>query len=309
MQRRRPRYRRDRETPPLELTDRDIAILHEVYRHRFLRTTQIVSLAEGGTQGMQRRLRRLYDKGYLDRPEATRRNGGGANHEMVYAIGDKGAAELLGCRHIRVNPGRWRDKNRQVSESHIDHELRVADVMVSIELTCRESGAIRLIRDDEILYRAPEATQDKPNPFQIGATLEDNPGKTHRTLTPDAVFGLHFTKEDEVAYFFLEVDRGTMPLRRKSLTQSSIFKKFLIYYEWWQAQGHRTAFNMDAFRVLFVGEGHERTRNMLSLNALVRKDEGWRAFLFTDAPRLLSHANVLEAPWRNGKREITTLLE
>ena len=297
-------------TPPLEITDRDIEILDHVYRHRFLRTTHIASLVGGSTQCIQRRLRRLYDKGCVDRPEGKRLDcSSGNNHPMIYAIGDKGASELLKRRYIGYNPGRWRDKNREVKEHHINHELLVADVMVAVELACRKCGAIRLVREDEILYRAPAATQDKRNPFQIGATIEHNREKRYKTQTADALFGLHFLEEDEVAYFFLEADRATMPIRRRTLGPSSIFKKFLIYYMWWQGKGHESAFNMSAFRVLFVTEGQERSRNMLAGNTAIRKDGGWTGFLFAHAPGLLSHTNILEAPWRNGKDELTKLTE
>ena len=52
-------------------------------------------------------------------------------------------------------------------------------------------------------------------------------------MTPDAIFGLHYLHKPEGAnraYFFLEVDRGTMPVVRRSLKETSIYRKLLAYH-------------------------------------------------------------------------------
>jgi hypothetical protein len=62
-----PRFNRVAEIAAVQLTDRDRAIIEQVHRHRFLRSSHIAALLGGSTQQLLRRLQRLYHKGYLER--------------------------------------------------------------------------------------------------------------------------------------------------------------------------------------------------------------------------------------------------
>ena len=261
-------------------------------------------------QWVTRRLERLFDHGYVDRPPAKKREHlNGSNRPMVHALDDRGAQELYKRGLIRSNPGRWAEKNRGVGEAFIDHELLVADVMTAIEVACRKESAVRFMPSDEILARAPWETQSKPKPLQLKATVQYRGKTLSQTTTPDGMFGIEFLKDDDEAFFFLEADRGTMPQHRSDTLQSFIFKKFLVYYGCWQEQGHEKELGIGNFRVLFVTDTPQRSRNMLAASRPIREDGGWRGFLFADKETLLTHPNILEAPWRNGKGEITNLLE
>jgi len=61
---RKKRFRREPEGR-LQLTERDLAILRQVFRHRFLRSTHLQALMGGG-QGLLRRLAELYHHAFLD---------------------------------------------------------------------------------------------------------------------------------------------------------------------------------------------------------------------------------------------------
>ena len=313
MRKRRDRFRRDptRSSGP-QIEPRDIEILRRLHERRFLRTTHIVELlgTDHSAQGITRRLGRLFDHGYVDRPLAKKREHlNGTNRPMVHALGDLGAQELYRRGLIRKNAGRWAEKNRAVGEAFIDHELLTADVLTAIEEGCRNSGKVRFIPPDEILARAPWETQEKQKPLQLGATVEYR-GKTvsQRTM-PDGMFAIEFLEDGDEALFFLEADRGTMPQHRSDTLQSFIFKKFLLYYGWWQKQGHEKELGIENFRVLFVADTPQRSQNMFVASQAIREDGGWRGFLFAHKETLLTHPNILEAPWRNGKGEITNLLE
>jgi DNA-binding IclR family transcriptional regulator len=52
----------------MTLTPRDLLILRAVYRHRLLRSTHLIALADGSRQTTLRRLQLLFHHGYLDRP-------------------------------------------------------------------------------------------------------------------------------------------------------------------------------------------------------------------------------------------------
>jgi hypothetical protein len=66
---RRKRYHRASDRP-VALTERDIDIIAHVARHRFLRSDHVAALVGGSQQRILRRLRLLFDNGYLDRPTA-----------------------------------------------------------------------------------------------------------------------------------------------------------------------------------------------------------------------------------------------
>lgn len=313
MRKRRDRFTRDpKRSPAPEIQARDVEIFRRLHERRFLRTTHIVRLvsAEHSGQCVTRRLERLFDHGYVDRPRAKKREHlNGSNKPMVHALGNRGAQELYRRGLIRKNAGRWTEKNREVGEAFIDHELLTADVLTAIETACRKDNSLRFIPHDEILARASWEMQEKQKPLQLGAAVKYR-GKTisQRTM-PDGMFGIEFLEDGNEAFFFLEADRGTMPQYRSDTLQSFIFKKFLLYYGWWQKQGHERELGIENFRVLFVADTPQRSQNMLVASQPIREDGGWRGFLFADKETLLTHPNILEAPWRNGKGEITNLLE
>jgi hypothetical protein len=236
----------------------------------------------------------------------------GRNETMVYAIEERGARALVESQYIRRNSGRWRDKNRKVGERHVDHELMIADIMVGIESACRSHGYVRFITEDEILLAAPEATQNRLYPFSLGETIEYNTRRDFRSNIADCVFALKIEDDPVPVFFFLEADTGTMTIRsrgKKAIEQSSVYRKYLIYYAWWQAGHHKTDFNMSNFRVLFATSTQSRVRELIAANKSVNDGPGSTMFLFSDRRSLLEHPSILEAPWINGRGETTNLLE
>src|SRR3989442_921227 len=82
------RFERSRDIARMQLTPRDHEILEEIGLHRFLRSSQVVSLVAGSSQQVLRRLQLLFHHGYLDRPwtqlDYFHRSG---SRPLVYGIG------------------------------------------------------------------------------------------------------------------------------------------------------------------------------------------------------------------------------
>src|ERR1035438_2781845 len=136
-----PRFKRAAAVATIELTDRDREIIRLVHRFRFVRSTHICSLIVGSPQQLLRRLKLLYHHGFLERPRAQLdyyHRGG--SHHIVYGLGSKSAAFLQ--RDLDPGSGnvRWDEKNRAVGRIFLEHALLVGDVMVAIELACRQTG-------------------------------------------------------------------------------------------------------------------------------------------------------------------------
>ena len=141
---RHPRFQRVVKAAPIKLTDRDQKIIRLIHRHRFLRSHQIIALIGGSAQNLSRRLQWLFHHGYLERPRAQlqyyERSG---SKTIAYGLGNKSG--LL----LQLNPASWGEKNRAIGRMYLAHALLVSDVMVVLELACRQHG-IRLLHEDEL---------------------------------------------------------------------------------------------------------------------------------------------------------------
>src|SRR5215213_5078208 len=128
-----PRFTRSQSISPLVLTSRDREMVDAVYRHRFLRSSDIAKLVGGSQQQILRRLQLLFHNGYLTRPRAqldyyTK----GGSREMVYGLASKGA-KLLRDYGLTLPHLRWSEKNQSVGRMFLQHALLVSRIMVSFE--------------------------------------------------------------------------------------------------------------------------------------------------------------------------------
>lgn len=295
-----PRFRRESTIPQIELTARDRHIIRLVHRHRFLRSHQISSLVGGSLQHASRRLKLLFHHGYLERPRAqlTYYYQGGSR-SIVYGLGNKGGALLkqeLGNSFREVS---WGDKNHSIGRMFLEHALLVSDVMVTLELACRASGRIRIVHQDEL------EAQSKRR-FKWRAQVNPN---VKLGIVPDRALALEWEKSDgatERAYFFLEADRGTMPVKRSNLFQTSMYRKFLAYEATWSQDLHRTKFGFHRFRVLTVTKSAARVKSLV--DACSQLERGHGIFLFADQS-VLEKLDILSTPlWQTGRPNESTCL-
>jgi hypothetical protein len=171
--------------------------------------------------------------------------------------------------------------------------------MVSLELACRRHG-VRLLYEDEL--DLPVVKQ----PFQWRVKIG---GGMNLGVIPDRVFALEYrnqTGQTERAYFFLEADRGTMPVVRKSLAQTSFRRKLLAYEATWANKVHQRHLGIPRFRVLTVTTIAARVKSLLEACSQLKRGHG--LFLFADQSVLEN--DVFSALWRNGKTgELSPLLD
>jgi hypothetical protein len=303
---RRPRFERA-PVRPMILTPRDLAILRAVQRHRLLRSTHLVALSGGSRQATLRRLQLLFHHGYLDRPSMQLDWYARGSEALVYALGNRGAELLETEGVVRRGGVRWDTKNRNVSRVFLHHTLAVAEVMVAFEVACRGREGVRFIPPEEVLAGAPPETRRLRLPFRWQVEVRHD-GKLHRLgVEPDKVFGLRFEGEPEgrnLAFFFLEADRGTMPVMRKGLAQTSFFRKILAYKETWSQGLHRTHLGIPNFRVLTVTTSRERVGRLV---AACRSSTGQGLFLFTNDRGILDRGRILNHGWLNGRGEVVRL--
>ena len=254
-----PRFRRDKAAiRPIELTPRDKEILRVVARFRLIRSSQLMPLVSGSPAQILRRLQALYHHGWLDRPRCQidlYHRGG--SQPIAYGLGSKGAALMR--REFDIPFGRmsWSRDGESVGRVFLEHTLMVADIVIAVEMACRQSsGVVRFVPGDELI-----ATEAKGDPFHWHANVNG-----HRTgLVPDAVFALEFPSAPETSRRIIcavEADRGTMPVNRSNPQLSSMARKLSAYASLWRSGHFEKRFGTKRAAVVLVTTSRERSNNI-----------------------------------------------
>lgn len=286
-----PRFKRISTVAPLHLTERDQQIIRLIHQYRFLRSHQIVALVDGSPQQLLRRLKLLYHHGYVERPrcQIDTYHKGGSRH-IAYGLGNKGGSLLKRELGVTFRNVSWSEKNRAVGRIFLEHALLVSEVMTAIELACRKAN-IRLITERELSER----------PFRWRVNLSN---RKRLGVIPDRVFALE-NDARERAYFFLEADRGTMPVMRRTLSQTSFHRKLLAYEATWSQSIHRTRFGFHRFRVITVTTSAARVTSLVEACSQLERGQG--LFLFADRSVL---DDVFSPIWQTGKHgEAASLID
>ncbi|MEY9604309.1 hypothetical protein ABIF74_009001 [Bradyrhizobium japonicum] len=279
---RRPRFRRASEPPVFRLTDDDVGIVRQLARYRFLRSTHIAALVGRSLDRTNDRLLRLFHAGYVDRPRAQLDyypTAGSA--PMVYALADLGAHLLRKHDDTEFANLDWSRKNREAGRPFIEHQLEVVDFHVALEQSTRCRKDVRLIHPEEIIASSPAHTRGMRNPFALRVSIEDGGDTQDVGLIPDLVFGLMFPDSSRRC-FMVEIDRGTMPIARSNLSQTSVERKMLSYLAAHASLQHENQLGWRTFRVLIVTTDQQRVRSMIDIlrKMEVFQNPGAGLFLF-----------------------------
>jgi hypothetical protein len=284
---RRPRFRRAADPPSFRVTADDVTIIREIARHRFVRSTHVAALVGRSLDRTNDRLCRLFHAGYIDRPRAQLDyypTSGSA--PMVYALADRGAV-LLAAQGGEYGNREWTRQNQEAGRPFIDHQLEIVDFYVALELATRSRRDIRLIHSNELIAEFPEQTRAMRNPLAWRVNVSANGKSEEVGLIPDLVFGLRFP-DGSRRCFMVEIDRGTMPISRSDLRQTSFERKMRAYLAAYAAKQHEQQFGWKAFRVLTVATDEHRVQSMMEALRKIQTGlpPGQRLFLFAKRNQL-----------------------
>ena len=306
---RRPRFRRAAEPPAFRMTQGDIAIVREIARHRFLRSTQIARLVGRSLDRTNDRLHLLFHAGYLDRPRAQldRFPTDGSSH-MVYAIANGGARLLKAIDGAASSHLDWSRKNKKSGRQFIEHQLEIIDFHVALRQATADRKDVALIDPDEIVAAFPSATRAERNPLKLKVRLSDGGRQRDFGLIPDLVCGLKFP-DGSRRCFMVEIDRGTMPITRRDTSETSFELKMRAYLAAHAANQHERSYGWKAFRVLTVTTDERRVQSMMqALRKLpIPRSPGAALFLFATRDQI-SRATPLKLQWRDGNGRPVSLL-
>lgn len=289
------------------MTQRDEEIILSLYRFRFLDSTQIQKLLNDQSQWLIRRLRMLYDHGYIDRPANQLMRG---NRPMIYAIGNK-AIPILKDKYVLPMGNRWALKNRLVGQFQLEHTLSISDQLIAFNTACRKRDDVKFLDERFLIDQIPRS-KNKLGPLLLQAKITWDGKRETTSLVPDGFFGLFFTdlpESRQTAYFMLETDKGHMPIVRRQFRQTSILKKMLSYTDYIQNKRHTEQFGIKAFRVLFVTTSRQRIKTMQACykNHLRRTGLSPGFFLFATEDDV-KNSDPLELIWETASGKEVTLM-
>lgn len=191
----------------------------------------------------------MYHAGHLDRPRSQLPlRFSGKLFELVYSP----------SRRLDSESGTSSGKEcRPVSPLFLAHFIAISDVLVAVEAACRKRGMTYVANPGAFDKSAPAPGQHRPS-WRISFRIESKASQL--SVSPDASFTIlpRGSPAGVPLHFFLEMDRGTMPIRRSSLRLSSIYRKALAYRETKRSRVLSRRYGIRGFQVLFVSTSKAR---------------------------------------------------
>jgi protein involved in plasmid replication-relaxation len=285
----RKRRRRDtrlKNPKPISIQPRDIDIVDFVDKYRVVSQAQLQRLFFGSMTPARDRLESLFDHNFLERIFKPVFEGEG-RAPTLYMLGKKGA-ELLRTER-GYGERRWYSSSRDLRPDKIEHSLAINEVFLAIAFACRESGyEIRQWRTE---------SEMKANYDHV--VITNTGGKRERVaVIPDSQFVI--VANGQKYPFLLELDRGTMPLRRFK----NKIKAYVAYYE---SGKYTERYQTNSIRVITVvskevrngGEGRMRD---LKKTTEEESDKKW--FWFTTLQKLTAETFFHAPIWYQSHNKV-----
>ncbi len=261
----------------VELEGRDLELLRLLLTLRLATVDEleaVLSPAFASRYVLQRRLRGLFDAGYVSRPLAQerrlyRRRGG---VPQVYALGNAGAKALRAAGED-VSKTDFDQRARELTLISLEHTLLVARTVAAILAS--------VARNRELVLR----TALPDGAFRTRVTVTHRARMTPVALQPDAVVVIEEPAQQQTLALLIEADRGTMPKERMGLEQSAFLRKALGYYAYRQdIERFRQELGADDFIVLTVAHTAARAALLAATTRKIDSErQGVEMFWFTAA--------------------------
>lgn len=234
-------YRNNRaEAPkPMRESENDRQIVRMIYEYRLLSQNQLERLLGRSQSTVQRLLRRLYDHRYLERVFLPISEFGSS--PALYIL-DRQGVDLLRRMGVDDFTGL---PTKQLSAMYLQHTLAMNEFRIAVSQACyaNQWDMMTWLTENEL-----KADYDR---VRI-------PGRKNLiSLIPDGFFSIH-VPDKGTTNFFLELDRGTMTLKR-------FREKIEAYIAYYKSGAYTKRYEAQGFRVLTVvdGIGTGRVENLV----------------------------------------------
>ncbi len=227
---------------PCAVQPRDVAIVHDVSRYKFITAPQLRELwwPSASIQAADRRLLKLFRAGYIDRFRPVARPGTGS-YPWTYHLGEAGH-QLL--QHGDLIPEKRRYRHRLIFDfGHVLHELQLNAWVL----------AYRRALSHDLLAWDGETTIDPPPRLRPGERLDDDwsaeglSDPRPRPVCPDAI--VEVASDDPASpprLLLIEYDRT-----RRLDKNYEKFRRYDTFLNWWWQRTHLADRGAPPF-VLFV---------------------------------------------------------
>jgi hypothetical protein len=277
------------------ITKRDVAVLVDLYKHRYLSVSQIQRLHFPSLQTAYRRLRALREQGMVEGfvvPNIP---------EHVYYLSELGAAEVAGELGVELAALKWSKHSRSPKDYYfLRHFLKINDFRIDLAQGCQDAGM-------NLLGFIPEYVGSRTAGGGLARYIRDvvcdaRDGGQQLSHTPDAVFGLE--KNGMPALFFLEIDRGTEVVSdpEKGVLKACRFYLNLLvdggFQRYSQDFGCQGAFR--GFRALFVTSSTQRLFNMRQAVSGFDFGEKAKKFIWFAVDTAVFGSTIFRVAWVSG---------
>ncbi len=312
LKRRNPRLLRDDPPQP-----RDIDIVRSVYQYRAMSRDQIEKLYFGPNSpfykaskysrkqpypekigatserdtGCKRRLRWLYDRGYLFRDDQPQRITEGRK-PLVYFLDTAGARLLAEFDEVDLASIDWHKRENDVSWLFLNHLLATNDVRLAVTLAARQHGyQITSWLDDRSLRR------DRREYVSVQVAYRDGQGRDRIreekvAFVPDGYFTIE--AEGKMLHYFLETDMGTVTGISQREGRRDFSRKVKAYMAYRASGKFKERYGADTFRVLTVTTSEQRMANLVQAT---HKAQGKFTFFFSTFERIKGGDLLTDLLW------------
>ncbi len=276
------------------VTERDMKVLLDVYKHRYLSVSQIQRLHFPSLQTAYRRLRALKTLGLLcgfTVPNIP---------EHVYYLSADGASQVAASLGASLDSLKWTEHSRSPKDYYfLRHFLKINDFRIALAHACLGTPGLQLLGfiPEYFGEHRPGGGVAK----YIRDVICDVSPKENLGHTPDAVFALE--KNGKPALFFLEVDRGTEVVSDPDKGVLKACRFYLNYLLGGQYQRYTQDFRsteFKGFRALFVTNSEQRLANMRQAVSGFEFDERAKRFLWFATEGRAIGPELFQSIWVSG---------
>ena len=273
------KFKRPEEPRPGVISELDLDILEVILRFRFSPASQIWRLVGGNEDVAHRRLRRLWERGLVNRfafpfPRP--------HSEFYYYLDNRAPLALLSERRgleihgemlEEIRNNREKDyasaalRGQHMQLGFLQHSLMISRMHFCVEMACGKSGG-RVQLDawrqgGPLAGRKVEVAKVKSSRDGNQHFWEESEETERLPVEPDGLFTLRFFDrqgETHLAHFFYEADRGSM-------NSTDMLKKLRAYYHFVKRQQrHKESFGIHPIRAVLIETTDEsRARRLMEL--------------------------------------------
>jgi len=236
----------------IDIQERDLEIIKEVLESRFLSTSQIQALFFGSASACKLRLQKLWNKKLLKRVFSPVSFG---SSEALYCPTKRGVDLLIESGKKELEEINFKSRQNRIKTQKLQHEIGINNIKISVILAVAEMKGLYVYPGYPNSKKRPDISAiRKILSWKRGSSTWDSvkdPDKPKRIpVRPDLVLLFNGIS------YFLEVDRGTMTLKR--------FRRKLRGYRKYCSSGKfRSKYKVEDFRVLTTAPSERRRNNLL----------------------------------------------